>query len=91
MKIMSFGNFIKESVVYEISDVESVALSAKIELSKYDINEVMMGIEVELEHGTRSKDYNITNDDLLTTLKIALAHIDENPKYYTVLKRSGID
>jgi hypothetical protein len=42
-------------------------------------------MEVELEHGTISPLTNISNDHLLTTGKIALAHLNEIPDYFTRL------
>ena len=44
-----------------------------------------VGIEVELEHGTRDPATDITHDDPLLTGKIALAHLNELPDYYTRL------
>ena len=46
-----------------------------------------MGMEVELEHGVRNVVTNVTNDDLVLTGKIALAHLLEFPDYYTRLQR----
>jgi hypothetical protein len=40
---------------------------------------------VELEHGARDTQTNVTNDDALITGKIALAHLKEFPDYYTRL------
>jgi len=45
------------------------------------------GMVVELEHGKRYKESNITNDDLLVTGKIVLAHLFEYPDYYERLER----
>jgi hypothetical protein len=42
---------------------------------------------VELEHGVRNVVTNVTNDDLVLTGKIALAHLHELPDYYTRLMR----
>ena len=42
-------------------------------------------MRVELQYGTGDPDTNITNDDLVTTGKIALAHLNEIPDYYTRL------
>jgi len=42
-------------------------------------------MEVELEHGTIRALTNVSNDFLLTTGKIALAHLIEIPDYYTRL------
>jgi hypothetical protein len=44
------------------------------------------GVEHEFEHGKRNSLTNVTNDDLTTTAKIALAHfIEEGPYYYEFL------
>ena len=42
-------------------------------------------MDVELEHGLADSHTNVTNDDSLTTGKIALAHLNEFPDYYTRL------
>ena len=42
----------------------------------------MIGYEIELEHGTINPKTNVTNDDLVLTMKIALAHLNEFPNYY---------
>lgn len=47
--------------------------------------ELAMGMEVELEHGTVNPETNITDDDPILTKKIAQAHIKEIPDYYTRL------
>jgi hypothetical protein len=39
-------------------------------------------MDVELEHGTIDPWTNGTNDDPITTGKIALAHLNEYPDYY---------
>jgi len=46
-----------------------------------------MGLEVELEHGARDPETNVTHDDPLLTGKIALAHLNEFPDYYTRLAK----
>ena len=52
---------------------------------KFDVEQFRMGLDVELEHGTISPNTNVTNDDFLLTGKIALAHLNEFPDYYTRL------
>ena len=42
-------------------------------------------MNVELEHGKRDRATNVTNDDMIITGKIALAHLNEFPDYYTRL------
>jgi Protein of unknown function (DUF5661) len=46
-----------------------------------------MGLDVELEHGLTDLKTNVTQDDELTTGKIALAHLNEFPDYYTRLQK----
>lgn len=54
--------------------------------STFDVEEFRVGMDVELEHGCRDFNTNVTNDDPLATAKIALAHLNEFPDYYTRLK-----
>jgi Protein of unknown function (DUF5661) len=51
----------------------------------FDIEQFRMGMDVELESGTRDPQTNLTNDDAITTAKIARAHLNEFPDYYTRL------
>ncbi len=46
-----------------------------------------MGLHVELEHGARDSQTNVTDDDIIMTGKIALAHLKEIPDYYTRLHK----
>jgi hypothetical protein len=55
--------------------------------SPFDVEQFRTGMDVELEHGTRDRETNVTDDDALTTGKIALAHLREFPDYYTRLTR----
>lgn len=54
--------------------------------SKFDLYEFWLGVNVELEHGRIFNQTNVTDDDPLTTGKIALAHLNEFPDYYKRLK-----
>lgn len=50
-------------------------------------DEFHMGMNVEMEHGSKlGQDTNVTGDDLLTTGRIALAHLEELGDYYSRLK-----
>jgi len=49
------------------------------------VEQFRMGMDVELEHGTRDPQTNVTNNDGILTGKIALAHLKEFPDYYTRL------
>ena len=56
-----------------------------------DLEQFRRGMEVELEHGLRSPDTNVTDDDLIQTAKIALAHLRELPDYYDRLAVMEVD
>jgi len=58
-----------------------------IKWGKFDVEQFRMGMDVELEHGTINSNTNVTDDDPLTTGKIALAHLNEFPDYYTRLDK----
>jgi DNA-directed RNA polymerase alpha subunit len=53
--------------------------------SRFDVEQLRMGMDVELEHGTHDPETNVTNDDIVVTAKIARAHLNEFPDYYTRL------
>jgi hypothetical protein len=53
--------------------------------SPFDVEQFRMGLAVELEHGRRDPATNVSDDDELTTGKIAWAHLNEFPDYYTRL------
>ena len=58
-----------------------------IKWDKFDVNQFKIGLNVELEHGTHDEVTNVTNDDSIMTGKIALAHLNEFPDYYTRLEK----
>jgi hypothetical protein len=55
--------------------------------SPFDVEQFRAGMDVELEHGLGDPETNVTNDDPLTTGRIALAHLREFADYYTRLAR----
>lgn len=56
-----------------------------IDWSRFDVEQFRMGLNVELEHGLHDPSTNVTGNDPLLTGKIALAHLNEFPDYYTRL------
>jgi len=65
----------------------NIGKSLGISWGEIDIQEFRRGLEVELEHGARDPRTNVTGDDLLLTGKIAWAHLNEFPDYYTRLDK----
>jgi hypothetical protein len=57
------------------------------ESSPFDVEQFRIGLGVELEHGRRDEHTNVTNDDPITTGKIAWAHLNEFADYYTRLAK----
>lgn len=53
----------------------------------FDVEQFRRGMEVELEHGLHDLFTNVTDDDPVVTGKIALAHLNEFPDYYTRLEQ----
>ena len=53
----------------------------------FDVEQFRRGMGVELEHGLHDPQTNVTDDDPTFTGKIALAHLNEFPDYYTRLER----
>ena len=51
----------------------------------FDVEQFRMGMDVELEHGTHDLETNVTDDDVDVTAKIARAHLNEFPDYYSRL------
>jgi hypothetical protein len=58
-----------------------------VDWSKFDVEQFRMGLDVELEHGISDLQTNVTQDDEIITGKIALAHLNEFPDYYTRLEK----
>ncbi len=50
-----------------------------------DLEQFRMGLAVELEHGSRDAQTDVTHDDEEMTGRIALAHLREIRDYYTRL------
>ena len=68
--------------MFTIQDALFFVNELGIKLDKFSIKDLVVGMNIELEHGTVNSLTNVTNDDLITTGKIALAHLMEYPNYY---------
>ena len=68
-------------------EARQVGAGLGLDWAKVDLAQFRRGLEVELEHGARDLETNVTNDDLVVTGKIAWAHLKELPDYYTRLDR----
>jgi hypothetical protein len=69
------------------SEVREYALLGVLKVNPKDIDmdEFRHGMKAEQEH------QDITGGDRVMTAKIVLAHLKEDPRYYTKLKRAGLE
>ncbi|MGV8074196.1 MAG: DUF5661 family protein [Syntrophobacteraceae bacterium] len=58
---------------------------------KIALESFQMGLEVELEHGLRFKDANVTNNHPILTGRIVLAHLKETLDYYERLEVAELE
>ena len=68
-------------------EAEMIGNKLKIKWGRFNVDQFRKGITVELEHGKRNAITNVSNDDPLITGKIALAHLNEFPDYYSRLEK----
>ena len=68
--------------MFNINDVIYAANKLNIKFDKFTPEELLTGMNIELEHGLINSQTNVTDDDLITTTKIALSHLNEFPNYY---------
>ena len=72
---------------FTTEEAKSLGDLMKINWEKINPEQFRMGLEIELEHGLVDNETNVTNDDMIITGKIALAHLHEIPDYYTRLAK----
>lgn len=72
-------------------EAERIGKMLGVNWDKFDVEQFRSGMDVELEHGSVDPHTNVTNDDPILTGKIALAHLNEFPDYYTRLERMEKD
>ena len=70
---------------FTTAEARAVGTRVGIDWIQVDVEQLRRGLEVELEHGARDPQTNVTNDDLEVTAKIAWAHLKEIGDYYTRL------
>lgn len=68
--------------MYNINDAIYAANILRIKFDKFTPEDLKTGMNIEKEHGLINQKTNVTNNDLITTAKIALAHLNEYPNYY---------
>lgn len=72
---------------FSIEEARAIGTRLGINWAQIDLEQFRRGLEVELEHGARDPETNVTNNDQVLTGKIAWAHLKEIRDYYTRLDR----
>jgi hypothetical protein len=72
-------------------EVKVILGAVNTEKMKIDLEEFQKGMEVELEHGIRFKDANVTNNHPILTGMIVLAHLKESLDYYKLLEVAELE
>ena len=83
LKIRDWTKLKKAAVLPE--EAKKILSLVNVENMKIDLKEFTTGLEVELEHGVRFKDANVTNNHPIITGMIVLAHLKESLDYYKLL------
>ena len=71
----------KEAIV-STKEASKILAIVNTEGMAIPLEDFRMGLEVELEHGTRFSDANVTNNHPILTGKIVIAHLKETMDYY---------
>ncbi len=72
---------------FSADEAKKIGEKIGIDWTKFDVEQFRRGMDVELEHGAEDANTNVTDDNPLITGKIALAHLNELPDYYTRLDK----
>jgi Protein of unknown function (DUF5661) len=72
---------------FTMEEAKRIGEALGVDWNKFDVEQFRRGLDVELEHGVRDLQTNVTHDNEMITGKIALAHLNEYPDYYTRLDK----
>ncbi len=89
LKIRDWTELEKPKVTEE--EAELILSLVNTEHMDIELVEFLNGLEVELEHGTRFNDANVTNNHPIITGKIVLAHLKESLYYYKLLEVAELE
>ena len=89
LKIRDWTKLDKPKVQSE--EAQSILSTLNVGAMNIDLEDFRQGLEVELEHGIRFKDANVTNNHPILTGKIVVAHLKESLDYYKRLEVAEIE
>ena len=74
-----------EIKLFSPKEAKRIGEALGIRWETFDVEQFTLGLNKELEHGRRNAATDITHDQPMLTGRIALAHLNEIPDYYTRL------
>jgi len=77
--------------MFDENDAKKYGDDFGVKWDKFDAKQLADGMNVELEHGLIDPQTNVTNNDPILTMKIALAHLNEYPDYYIRLEKMEVE
>lgn len=89
LKIRDWTQLKKAEV--EIEEAKIILAELETKDMKISVENFCIGLEVELEHGIRFPEANVTNNHPILTGKIVLAHFKETLDYYQRLEVAEIE
>ncbi|MBI4651522.1 hypothetical protein HY745_09625 [Candidatus Desantisbacteria bacterium] len=92
-KELKISDWTKLKDPVKVSPKEASIILKEVNKEKMEVSldQFCAGLEVELEHGTRFKDVNVTNNHPILTGKIVLAHMKESLDYYKYLEVAELE
>ena len=87
-KIMKYDHSaksVREKKQFSTIEAKQIGDALGMPWDKYDVEEFTLGLNVEVGHGQRYPATDVTHDEPMMRGKIALAHLNEIPDYYTQL------
>jgi len=79
--------------IFDQDEAKKIGDEIGVDWSKHNLTNFTKGLNVELEHGLKYPETNITNDDPIMTGKITYVHMREIPgtgkgdDYYSLLEK----
>jgi hypothetical protein len=70
---------------FTVEESRHIGNQLGIDWNKTSLAEFQIGLDIEMEHGLNDPYTDVTGNDPLLTGKIAWAHLNEFPDYYTRL------
>jgi hypothetical protein len=85
MEYVQNSKSLGEKKQFSFTDAKQIGNILGIPWKKFGVEQFAKGLNVELEHGRRDPATDVTHDESMATGKIAWAHLNEIPDYYTRL------